>query len=262
MSLFSTRVDAPPPRDLARETSDTLETQIRLAPDVFAATASEEFGDPAYAQLQMDMAQQHAPQIRQMMADDLTAQRGADADDLARFGPQISEAWRAANPQQAALLDSLHGRAMDDLARGGALSPEEMRQAQQSARAAHDARGRVRSGGAATAEVLNRHLMQQQRQQQAMQQGMAVAGLQSGVMQDPSMAILGRPSMVNTGQHQFQPGMAFNPFDPYAAQLYGQNSANQMQANMASASMRAGLAGGLMSMGGALGGAHLGSYSR
>jgi hypothetical protein len=42
---------APPPRDYAKETRDTLQAQIDLAPELFAAEASEEFGRPAEARL-------------------------------------------------------------------------------------------------------------------------------------------------------------------------------------------------------------------
>ena len=293
------KVTPPPARNPAEEGTEMLEAQIASAPDVFAARSSQEYGDPAYARLQMQMLEEHAPQframaardasaqrdsdmadrerfaprIREMSAADASAQRTADTADLSRLGPQVTEAWRRANPQQAALLDAMHARAMGDLERRGQLDPSEMRQAEQGARASWDARGRVRSSGGASAEILNRYGMQQQRNAAAMNQAAGVAGLQSQVMQDPSMAILGRSSMVNTGQQQFQPGtvntgqqqfqpgQAFNPFDPYGAQLYGQNSQQAYGARMQTSQNRMGLAGGIMSIGGDIMGAGIGGGS-
>lgn len=258
--LANSKVKAPKDRDLSSEAAQTLQAQMDLAPDVFASTSNQEYGDPAYARLQMDMAREHAPEIRRMMGADAAAQRGNDLDDLARLGPQVTEAWRRANPQQAELMDAMHSRAMADLNRGGQLDPSEERYAQQSARGAWDARGRVRSSPAASAEILNRYGMVQQRQQQAMAQGAGVAGLHSQMMGDPSMAILGRPSNMNTSQQQFRPGQGFNPFDPYAADLYNTNYNANAAARIATSNNRMGIAGGLMSSGGLIAGAGIGTF--
>lgn len=53
---MDTTVEAPEPRDLAQETGDTLQTQIDLAPDVFAANANPEYGQPAWADLGLQTA--------------------------------------------------------------------------------------------------------------------------------------------------------------------------------------------------------------
>ena len=53
MGMYS--AEAPPPRDYGKETRETLEAQIELAPDLFAAEASQEYGRPAEARLNLQV---------------------------------------------------------------------------------------------------------------------------------------------------------------------------------------------------------------
>ena len=62
------------------------------------------------------------------------------------------------------ILRTLQGQALDDLALGRSLSPEQEMQAQQAARAAYASRGMATGSPAATAEVLNRDAFATQRQ--------------------------------------------------------------------------------------------------
>jgi hypothetical protein len=56
--MGSTKVNMPEERSLAAEGRETLETQIQLAPALYAARSSPTFGDPAYQRLQMRMLEE------------------------------------------------------------------------------------------------------------------------------------------------------------------------------------------------------------
>lgn len=61
------------------------------------------------------------------------------------------------------LEQQMQARALEQMALGGSLSAEDIRNAQQAAREAYGARGQVMSQGAAAQEVLNRQALSQQR---------------------------------------------------------------------------------------------------
>jgi hypothetical protein len=125
---FNTHVDAPAPRDLAKETQDTLATQIALAPDQLAAYQQTA---PGYAQTDVSILGQSlfGPDFQGNLSDinrrltneaatqsqqSNTAQRQADLADVQNLSPAVLAAQRAANPELFGSLDSL-----DAAARGG-----------------------------------------------------------------------------------------------------------------------------------------------
>ena len=117
-----------------------------------------------------------------------------------------------------------------DLARlqqrqAGMLSPEDVRQSQQSAREAYGARGQVMGPGAIGAEILNREAIRQQREDQAR------AALQSSYGNVLNMANL------QTG-NLFSPiaslmSSTFNPLGAYPADVYGTNVNAQLARDIA-----------------------------
>lgn len=117
-----------------------------------------------------------------------------------------------------------------DLARlqqrqAGMLSPEDIRQSQQSAREAYGARGQVMGPGAIGAEILNREAIRQQREDQAR------AALQSSYGNILNMANL------QTG-NLFSPigslmSSTFNPLGAYPADVYGTNVNAQLARDIA-----------------------------
>ena len=117
-----------------------------------------------------------------------------------------------------------------DLARlqqrqAGMLSPEDVRQSQQSAREAYGARGQVMGPGAIGAEILNREAIRQQREDQAR------AALQSSYGNILNMANL------QTG-NLFSPiaslmSSTFNPLGAYPADVYGTNVNAQLAREIA-----------------------------
>lgn len=252
-------VAAPPPRDYAQETRDTLQAQIDLAPQKFAAESQYA---PQYQQLNIDLARKAAPElmgIYESIAPRLSAQeaasrtasRAGDIADIESLGPRAREAIRAASPEQAALADTMTRQATSALAAGSRLTPEQQRAVEQQTRAGLSARGLAGSGGGAVQEVVRSQLagagLQQQRQQQAMQ----ALGASQGVYGDVFQQVLGRPSQAFgmlpgvSGQAQgFGPGQLFNPESQYAADIYGANQQSALAASTASAANRSALIGG------------------
>ena len=273
---MGTKIKAPPARDYGKETYDTLQTQINLAPDLYAA---EEKFRGKYAQLDLDIAKQLAPDLlnlyetsqRRLGALDretLAAQREADISAIEDYGTRAMQGYRAAadaaNPEQAALMAELNKQALSDLQLGGQLNASEQRDLQQAARGAQDARGF--GYGINDAEIESWAQMQGSDQKRRQRQGFAqsMAGLNQSNSVDPFMAILGRPSSMTpamtgsfVGQAQgFNPGAMFSPESQYAADIYNQNYQGQLAARTATAKNRASMIGaGMGAVGGMFGAA-------
>jgi hypothetical protein len=117
-----------------------------------------------------------------------------------------------------------------DLARlqqrqAGMLSPEDVRQAQQSAREAYGARGQVMGPGAIGAEILNREAIRQQREEQAraaLQQSygniLNMSNIQTGNLFSPIASLMSG---------------TFNPLGAYPADVYGTNVNAQLAREIA-----------------------------
>ena len=273
---MGTKIKAPPARDYGKETYDTLQTQINLAPDLYAA---EEKFRGKYAQLDLDIAKQLAPDLlnlyetsqRRLGALDretLAAQREADISAIEDYGTRAMQGYRAAadaaNPEQAALMAELNKQALSDLQLGGQLNASEQRELQQAARGAQAARGF--GYGINDAAIESWAQMQGSDQKRRQRQGFAqsMAGLNQSNSVDPFMAILGRPSSMTpamtgsfVGQAQgFNPGAMFSPESQYAADIYNQNYQGQLAARTATAKNRASMIGaGMGAVGGMFGAA-------
>jgi hypothetical protein len=122
--MGSTNVQAAPARDYAQETSQTLQNQINLAPQLYQSEAQYQ---PLYNQLQLqntqqallgvpggqigmlDIYRQALPQYGQISAAANTQQRAADIADVQGLGLQASQAFMAANPELAASLEQAQG---------------------------------------------------------------------------------------------------------------------------------------------------------
>lgn len=259
---MGTSVEAPAPRNYAQETRDTLQAQIDLAPQKYASEA--QFA-PKYAALNAQIARQLAPEVASIYgelapqlaateAKSRTISRTADIADIESLGPRAKAAVKAANPETAALADTMARQAQSGLAAGSRLTPEQQRAAQQATRASFAARGLAEGPNAATQEVVRSQLMgaglQQQRQQQAMQ----AIGANQGVYGDVFQQVLGRPSQAfgmtqgAFGQAQgMAPGQLFNPESQYAADIYGSNAQQQLAARTASAANQTAMITGAMS---------------
>jgi hypothetical protein len=183
-----------------------------------------------------------------------TALRFANVGDVEALSGRAQAAQRAANPELYGMLGAYSGGAQQQLAndyaavgRGGQLTADEIRMAQQSAREAAGAQGRLRGSGTQAAEVLNRFQYQQQRDQQnranlGQSQQAALGGMNASAQAafNPFSTLLGQgmnTQNVGTNQTLFNQGTGFssgalsnqytqqltNPYNPYAADVYGSN---------------------------------------
>jgi len=271
--------DAPKPRDYAQETRDTLQTQIDLAPDLYAAESSQEFGRPAYARLDLDVLRETLlgsagrpgmlelyernimPRLGAADAAARDVAREADIAAVERLGPRATEAFRASNPEQAALMDELNRQAMTDLQSGASLPPSVARELEQSVRGAQAARGFGYGMADIGQEALVKGLQAEQLQRRRQQFGQQIAGLNMATTQDPFLAILGRPgvqinqAMGVAGQGQsFNPGSVFNPESAYAGSLFANNYNAEANARLAGAANRTAIMGSLIGAAGDVGG--------
>ena len=257
---MGTKIKAPPPRNYGQETRDTLQAQVDLAPDIYAAEAKHR---PLYSQLDVDIAKQITPQLLDiyestqprlaaMDRQTLAAQREGDIEAIEQLGGRARAAMEAANPEQAALLAELNRQAQDDLAAGGDLSAWERRELQQSTRAGQAARGLGYGIGDAAIESLAQLQGASARRRQRQGFAQSMVGLNKATSADPFMAILGRPSSVSPamaggvlGQAGgFNAGQMFSPESQYAGDIYNQNYQGQLAARTASARNRASMIGG------------------
>jgi len=125
--MGSTTVEAPPPRDYGKETRDTLESQINLAPRLYESEAKYR---PQYADLERGiMLEQMGLNPNTNLLDAYrqinTAQKGiqrdstqADIDMIRDLGPQLAEAQRAADPEADALRTAIMADASAGLEEG------------------------------------------------------------------------------------------------------------------------------------------------
>ena len=184
--------------------------------------------------------------------------REGNLADAQRLATQAEALKRQANPELYAGLEQFQGAAGGQVAADLAklqqaqarqLSPEDLRNAQQAAREAYAARGLVMGPGAIGAEILNRQNLATQREQEAranlaqsMGQLYQGIGARTANVFDPLAATLSQQygmqtqNIGNTGQLFGQAGnlaggaytnqMAanvFNPWSPYAQDVYGTN---------------------------------------
>lgn len=263
--------DAPPPRDYAKETRDTLQAQVDLAPELYAAEASQEYGRPAEARLNLEILRdvmrgsEGTPGLLELYEQDimpglaradvagLDVTREGDIAAVERLGPRATEAFRQANPEQAALMAELNRQAQSELAAGAALPPALSRELEQQVRGAQAARGMGYGMADVGQESLVKGLQAEQLQRRRQAFASQVVGLNAATSADPFMAILGKPG-VGMGAAQgfaaqgqgMAPQQMFNPESAYAGSLAAGNYNAALNASIASANARAGVASGAM----------------
>lgn len=202
---MGSKAEAPPPRDIAQEGRDTLQTQIDLAPQQFGAES--QFA-PQYADLYAQITRNQAPQLQDLYGQLNTQQRTQDINDVATLGPQAMAAYRAANPQLASVQDAMTNRALTaqnpmsllgpadqvtstnnyatkalldstlgELAKGGSLSQSETMGIQNSTLNRFNQAGRANDASAIAGTALNQDSAQQARLGQRQQAVAGAAGL-------------------------------------------------------------------------------------
>lgn len=189
------------------------------AADEYRKTA-EMMADPALQQKMLDVEKQLRPQYAALNLADLqtyqtgllgmqeattrqaagleretlAAQRAADIGDVEKYGGRATAALRAADPYSARMAELSQQAAEQAYASSGSVTPEQMRGAQQAARAAGLARGRVGDQSSVAAEILGREDILARRRAEAAQAGQLAFGMNRAISADPFQAILGRQS--------------------------------------------------------------------
>jgi hypothetical protein len=267
MGLYAPDVGS---RDLGQETRDTLQAEIDLAPQRYAAEA--QYG-PQYTQLGLQSLQDTllgtggnrglldiystdiAPRMGDLERQSQAAQRAADIAAVEQFGPRATEAMRAVNPQQTALLDAITQQSLGDIQSGYNLPAGLRNTVNQATRAGQAARGLGFGPSDAYAETLAQSDVANQWRGQNLDRGMRVAATNAATQTDPFLAILGRPASSPAaaqgllGSLQGQSGQAagrvanqFDPFSGYAQDLYNTNYNAQAASKIGGANALAGIA--------------------
>jgi hypothetical protein len=260
---MGTSVEAPAPRNYGQETRDTLQAQLDLAPQKYAAEAKYA---PQYQALQLGLLKSATPELLQLYKEQIaptmgeveaaarSRSRAGDIADISALGPQARAAIKAASPEQAALADTLTAQAQSGLAAGSRLTPEQQRMVEQQTRSGLAARGLAQGPSGALQEAVRSQMAGAGLQQQRQQQAMGALGASQGVYGDVFQQVLGRPSQAFAGSQGFlgqaqgfNPGQLFNPESQYAANLIGGNQQAQLAARTASAANTTALIGAGMS---------------
>ena len=179
---------------------------------------------PQYIALQMGTADQLAGRLNN---DYLARSRGVIGEELAAASaPNAIEAQlqqRALGDLQrgpTAIQQQLLGDAQRELALGQSLSPEEQRNATQSARAAMAARGMATGNAAAGAEILNRDAYGRQRQDQRRQFAMGAEQYGVGMEEARRAQALGANQLdLARRQRRIGLGGMYLETDPYRQAL-------------------------------------------
>ena len=119
-----------------------------------------------------DLLEEQSRRAAELQREQLQLQREADVQALQEFAPQAVEAYRAADPRSAELADLAQQQAVRLFGEAeGELSPERRRLAEQAARQASLARGRVGDESAVAAEILGREQFKAGLRQEVRQAG-------------------------------------------------------------------------------------------
>lgn len=266
-SILQPKVQAPPERDYAKETKENLQAQIDLAPDLYGAESSEEYGQPAYARLGLRtleeslMGNEDNRGLLEIYRDSVTpsmARTEAEANRIARES-SLEDVERYGARARAALLESdpLLKRA-SDLAMNRALEgmdkEHDLRRFRQGLRGAQTARGMAYQPFAAAEESYFSGQEQEARDQRRLMQLQQAMGQRQALTGDPFMQILGRPGQAfgaaqGFGQQGFALGQTaprlYSPESQYGADLRAGNQQTFLGAQAAQAQARAGVMGGL-----------------
>lgn len=170
-----------------------------------------------------DLLEESGRRASDIQRESLAEQRASDVAALQEYAPQVTEAYRMADPFGAKLSDLQLAQAEQLYASADQLSPEQKRLAEQEARAGSLARGRLGDESSIASEILGREGFKSQLRGEARQAGQLAFGQARNMAGDLGSVILGRPSMaLGMGQNvlgQAQ-GQAAGPMGP---QLFDPN---------------------------------------
>ena len=183
-----------------------------------------------------------APITERMRAATARSQREADLRDVSDLGADYITALRASDPAMQGLIQSQTGLTEDLYSRAQGVTPEQSRMAQQTAREATAARGRVGDNLGIFSEALGREEVMRMNRAEAQQAGGNLFQMLGATGADPMMAVLGRPAQ--SMPYTFQPGQGamgasqrarpqlFNPDPGLNLDLARQGMETQYQADV------------------------------
>lgn len=220
-----------PIRNPGKEFRQLTNAQIDLFPRILGA---EQTFRPQLAQLEVDilrdtllgkdgllsLQQETIPQLESIREQQVLSDLGL----LERFGDQ---ARSLVNPGRTELIDILQGQASDELALNGELSPQDIRDVQQSTRSAFQSQGIGNSNPALFTEVLGRDAFKRNRQDRARQFGFNAANLRDSFIDPFAFVLRGQTSPQSAiSQASFginaQPTI-INPLDPAGLSILNSN---------------------------------------
>ncbi len=212
----------------------------------------------------LSLYERAAPVTERMRAATARSQREADLRDVSDLGADYITALRASDPAMQGLIESQTGLTEDLYSRARGVTPEQSRMAQQSAREATAARGRVGDNMGIFSEALGREGILRQNRAEAQQAGGGLFQMLGATGADPMMAVLGRPAAAMPYTYQTAGGamgasqratpQVFNPDMGVNMDLARQGMETQYQADVygsqqaASGSAMGGLFQGLGNM--------------
>lgn len=256
------KVSPPPPRDVGRETRDTLQAQVDLAPELYASEAKYR---PQYADLERRMQleqlgvdpskgllQAYEEDIAPSMARQKAASVGGDIDILREYGPELLKAQREADPLADSLRTGIMESAAEDLFAGQGLTATERMDLDQQVLAGAADRGMEGQASTLQQQIgqrlgANRGIGQQRLSNAANAYRLGAPDIMLGLTGRATRAP--EQAMAQFGSAGFSldssPGI-FNPESNYAGQLATQNYQGTMDARTATASNRAGIFSGIL----------------
>jgi len=187
-----------------------------------------------------------------------TAQREQDIADVTRLGAGAVQAFRAANPQQMALMDALNQQTLGDINSGYDLPPNLRRTVAQNIRGAQASRGLGFGPNAAYQEAMGTSEAAGNWRNQNLLRAMQLAGLNQATTGDPFQLVTGRASGASAGMGLLGMGNqnalgATNSIYGGASNILDWNANSQRDAAVASANNSAALASAGIQAAGSLG---------
>tara|TARA_Y100000593_G_scaffold83469_1_gene157322 strand:- start:4299 stop:5111 length:813 start_codon:yes stop_codon:yes gene_type:complete len=208
------------------------------------------------------------PRLSELENADKETRAAADLEVLQRYGKATADAVRDASGS-GDLLAALEEQALSELAAGSELDDSTRKEIQRAVRSGQSARGFGLGENDALMEALQTGDAAYRRRRERQALASSVANQLQASGGDPLLALLGRSSgaVANTvgvgsqayGQSQNLGPTVYNPESGYAADLYRSNREADLAARTATAANRASIAGGALSMFGAMGGGLLGN---
>lgn len=187
-----------------------------------------------------------------------TAQREQDIADVTRLGAGAVQAFRAANPQQMAIMDALNQQTLGDINSGYDLPPNLRRTVAQNIRGAQASRGLGFGPNAAYQEAMGTSEAAGNWRNQNLSRAMQLAALNQATTGDPFQLVTGRASGANAGMGLLGMGNqnalgSTNSIYGGASNILDWNANSQRDAAVASANNSAALASAGIQAAGSIG---------